>query len=111
MDTGELKDLDTDASDSGVALVRDDGDVDDELDANDTLVDPSSINWLGGWPLNTVRMDFNILVNELVPATMDGSSQWFVVIRTDDHIDDGDTIRVRIYGGDIDFSDGSSPFQ
>lgn len=108
IDTGELESISTDANVSGVAIVRDDGDTDDAFDANDTPVDVSSINWMGGWPYNTVRLDMNALINELVPQTLSGSYQWFVVVRTDWDADNGDFIDARIYSNGIDFSDGSS---
>jgi hypothetical protein len=108
MSTGELINLRTNGSRSGVALVRDDGDVDDVLDDGDHSIDVSSINWLGGWPLNTVRIDLNALIDERVPQTLNGSYQWFVVIRTDVDIDQGDRIRARMYANAIDYSDGSS---
>ncbi len=105
--TGELKDRNNNASRSGVAIVRDDGDTDDVFDANDTPVDSSSINWMGGWPINYIRIDFNALIDERVPDSLDGSYQWFVVIRTDWHIDNNDRIYARISTNGIDYSDGS----
>jgi methionine-rich copper-binding protein CopC len=108
MGTFELVSLNTNGSRSGVALVRDDGSVDDEFDEDDTPVTLSSINWLGGWPLDTCRMDMNALIDERVPQTLSGSYQWFIVIRTDEDIDQNDRIRARLYANAIDYSDGSS---
>ena len=103
----ELKDEDTDAYISGVAIVRDDGDTDDVFDENDHPVNSSSISWQGGWPWNNIRIDFNALIDERVPSSLNGNYQWFVVIRTDWHIDNGDQIYARIFTNGIDFSDGS----
>jgi hypothetical protein len=109
--TGEFEGLSTNSEASGVALVRDDGDVDDAFDVNDTAVDVSSVAWIAAGLYDTARLDLNAAIDERVPgpaSPISGSYHWFIVIRTDWDIDDSDTVEGWIYADDIQFSDGSS---
>ncbi len=105
--TNELENLNNNGAVSGVALFRDNGAVDDVLDANDAPIVVSNIQWIWSWPYDYCRMDLNT-VNEFVPVALTGSYQWFIVIRTDNDIDDNDVVRTWIDAGGIDYSDGSS---
>jgi len=111
LNTNEFKSISTNAERSGIALVRDDGDVDDEFDVNDTAVDVSSANWVFAGIYDTARLDLNAAIDERVPgpaSPISGSYHWFIVIRTDIDIDDSDSVEGWIYANDIQYSDGSS---
>ena len=111
LSTGEFKGLSNDAERSGVAVIRDDGSVDDVFDEDDTPVDSSSINWIAAGLYDTARLDFNAAIDERVPgpaSPISGSYHWFIVIRTDWDIDDSDTVEGWIYANDIQFSDGQT---
>ena len=82
LSTSEIENLNNNGATSGVALFRDDGTVDDELDFSDTPLNLNNINWQwNGWDWEC-RMRSN---NEWVPtaAALAGTYQWFVVVRTD----------------------------
>lgn len=91
-DDEDLRRLDVDAGKSGVGLYRDDGGVDDRLDAGDTPIVLDDIGWAG----DRVDMDLSV-TGEPVPTAVAGLYQWFVVIRTADvtnALDEEDAFRV-----------------
>lgn len=90
----DLRALNVLGGQSGVALYRDDGTVDDTLDAADTPITLDGIMWNG----NNVEMDLTGH-SEPVPLTASGSYHWFIVIRTSDvagTLANGDQIHVQI---------------
>ena len=89
------------ASISGVAIYRDDGDVDDDLDRGDTPMHLSSIGRVGStYILN--------LSSESVPTSQTGSFTWIVVVRTSATIGPTDAFQIRIESAGVLFSDGST---
>lgn len=104
-DDEDLRRVDTDSAVSGVGLYRDDGALDDVLDAGDTSVTIDDVMWTG----SDVFMDFAITNSEPVPTTVTGAFHWFIVIRTSENpavLDDFDAFRVRIPIGGIVATDG-----
>ncbi|MCK4969534.1 MAG: hypothetical protein KAS77_03370, partial [Thermoplasmata archaeon] len=109
-DTTDLKSLNTDGRRSGVAVVRDDGDVDDVFDVNDTaLTATANPTWNYQWWTDYWYCLINL--NDPVPQNPAAGDDynWFVVIRTSESISDNDIIRVRIETGDIRFTGASQP--
>jgi len=100
----DLRELGTDGRWSGVSLYRDNGGVDDALDAGDTPVTLNGIAWAG----NDVQMSLSGH-NEPLPAAVAGTWQWFIVIRTADvagSLATGDQIVARIAQDQIVATDG-----
>ncbi|MEA3559278.1 MAG: hypothetical protein U9R75_08505, partial [Candidatus Thermoplasmatota archaeon] len=94
----DLRSISTDQSASGVALYRDNGTVDDELDPLDTALTITSIS------ISSNSVLFNIS-SETVQTSISGSHQWFIVVRTSSSITSGDRFRVRLQANAIKFSD------
>lgn len=95
----DLRRLDPDSGKSGVGLYRDDGLVDDVLDAGDTPLVMDTVGWGG----NRVDLDLSI-TGDPVPTTVSGLYHWIIVIRTADVVDtldDFDTFRVLIVANSI----------
>lgn len=104
-DDNDLRALNTLGGQSGVALYRDDGAVDDALDAGDTPVALDGIMWIG----NNVEMDLTGH-SEAVPLTVAGSYHWFIIIRTSDvagTLANGDQIRAQINANAIVATSGA----
>lgn len=109
-DTTDLKTLSTDGWRSGVAIVRDNGDIDDVFDVNDTALTASAVpTWNYQWWTDYWYCLIN--VNDPVPQNPPAGDDytWFVVIRTSESITDNDIIRARIEPGDIRFTGASQP--
>ncbi len=99
----DLRALSPDGRFSGVALYRDDGSVDDALDAGDHAITMASgPTWNG----NDVTFDFTAGTGttEYVPTSVTGRYQWLVVIRTSNNpvaLTNGETISATIRAGAI----------
>ncbi|MFQ5871503.1 MAG: Ig-like domain-containing protein [Candidatus Geothermarchaeales archaeon] len=96
----DLRRLDMDSRKSGVGLYRDDGAVDDVLDAGDTPIVMDDVDWVG----DRVDIDLSVTSSETVPISVAGLYQWFIVIRTADVVDtldDGDMFSILMAADSI----------
>ena len=107
--TGDIEGLSTAGSSSGVGLYRDTGGTDDAFDSTDLPITVTSIQWFWSFGDYYCRMRLNGIL-EWVPtaAALQGSYQWFIVVRTDSNIEASDLVRTWLNAGDIDYTDGSS---
>ncbi|MGA1873120.1 MAG: Ig-like domain-containing protein, partial [Thermoplasmatota archaeon] len=96
----DLRTVTSNMSNSGVALYRDDGSSNDNLDADDTPLTIASFFVTG------TTVVFNIS-SETVPTTTSGSHHWFIVIRTSSTISRADRFLVRLEAQAIRFSDNT----
>ncbi|MGA1792549.1 MAG: hypothetical protein ACMUHM_01225 [Thermoplasmatota archaeon] len=96
----DLKPVSSTMSSSGVALYRDDGASNDNLDSTDTPLTIGSF-FVNG---NTVVLNVS---SENVPTSTTGSHHWFVVIRTSGTISAADRFSVSLQANAIRFSDGT----
>jgi len=105
--TGNLEPLNTDQSVSGVAIYRDEGNTDDELDIKDPPVPQANIQAISWQPGNVVRIQFRNTGNvEPVPDIPSGRYEWFILIRTSSTIADGTWIITAVRSNSIVFSSG-----
>ncbi|MGH2727507.1 MAG: hypothetical protein ACRDKS_11110, partial [Actinomycetota bacterium] len=84
-DLATLSDLQ--ASPDGIAVYRDNGSTDDQLDATDTRVSTGFSNSAG---------NVDVTVSSAVPAAAEGNYTFFLTIRTSNTIATGDDFKVSI---------------
>jgi len=101
----DLSTVGTNMSSSGIAIYRDDGSRDDELDPSDTPLNISSISSSTG--STTWTYTFSIS-NENVPTSLAGTYQWFVVVRTSASSTSSDAFDIMIPASGITFSDSAT---
>ncbi|MCD6382937.1 MAG: VWA domain-containing protein, partial [Thermoplasmata archaeon] len=102
---GDLQTISRDATVSGIALYRDDGNVDDLLDPADTPVNASSTSVTSSGTYYTVQLSYG---SESIPSSVSGQYHWILTFRTSTSIADGDIFYLSIPAGGILFSDSSS---
>lgn len=90
---------------SGVAIYRDDGVVNDDLDPSDTPLSISSVTLVTG----SSTWDYTFTISsETVPTSISGSYQWLIVTRTSSTCVASDSFDIGIAANGISYSDATT---
>lgn len=101
----DIQTISTNMSTSGLAVYRDDGSTDDELDPDDTPLSVSSITSTTG----SSSWDYTLSISsENVPTSVTGSYQWIVATRTSANCTTSDVFDIGVAASGISYSDGTT---